>query len=551
MSTPLTPSAVAPAFAEQFTELETCDLPLHILESAARLGQATLSLDAHEASVREANAEKIIIPGGEAAGSDRICSGLIASGMLSEGDLAHVEAVAQAVIEQDREALEDAVIDSYAAFKAGFLSPDRVTAKDRPMWRLFSVAKHVAERTDQCLLMSGALRAGRSLFYEQKAWLTEYAEESDQPRLIEHPAEENIDTLRALSMVDVIASVLRLPDNLVTDPRKQGDQADLRPILMAGLASRLDSMSEFSRFPVGILQTGDERGLKRLLKIAKSSGEVRTCTSKLAGILVDYQQIEKYAEAHQAVRDAVAVHNEASAAHIQARGDTASQSATQALHQLDQFTKEYVVHEPSSERVLGALSVENWIQRVVPTSYSRSAQKAWQERHQGLHEAVEKAAYQDQLTELNYAAEPLRAEIQSIDEKHTITARALRQLPDGLGLRRDLGEYLQSSSRRAVFMQDQAQQLAGLALQLEADPEKQHGFIDDVVALRQAWTGIEFLQGKDAEHAGLMRTLDLLVECYENAPETLLSNPRLQSVWQLARLSQQAPSIQELSTDSE
>lgn len=551
MSTSSEPS-VAPAFAEQFAELQACGLPAHILESAARLGEATLTLDAHEAFTYEVDTERIIIPGGERAVSERIYSGLLVSGRVSEGDLAHVKAVAQTVLEQDNKALEAAVIDSYAAFATGFLNPDKVTAKDPPMWRLFSVAKHTAEQTDQHLLTSGALRDGKLLFYNQKAWVAAYVEEPDQLKLFAHPVEEDIDALRALSMVDVMADVLRLPDGFVTDSRKQGAQADLRPILMAGLVSRLGDAKEFRAFAPTILGATRNKGrLNSLREIINPLGGLRTYFGVLAEVLIDYQRIEKYAGAHQAVRDAVARHNEVSAERIRAQGDATTLLTNQAVQQLDQLTREYVAEAPSPERMLGALSVENWLQRVVPTSYSRSEQKTWLQRHRSLHEAVEEGAHQDQIAELKRATEPLQTQVQAIDEKYTITGHALRQLPGGLELRRELNSYLELGSRRVMFMKDQAQQLVGLALQLAADPERQRSFADDVAVLHRTWTDIVSLQGKDTARTGLIQTIGLLVECYENVPVKLLRNTQLQSIWQLARLSQQALSTQEQPADSE
>lgn len=535
--------SVAPAFAEQFAELQACNLPPHILESAARLGEATLALDAHEAFIHEVNTEEMIVPDSEQAGSSRICDDLQESGMVSERDVAHVKAVARTVVEQDPEALEDAIIHSWTAFANGFLNPDRVTVKDPPMWRLFSVAKHVADRTDQRLRTGDILHVEQARLDERKAWLATYVKESDQPKVLARPVEEDIDVLRALCMVDVMACVLRLPDGLLTSPREQGGEMNMHPILMAGLVSKLDSEREFKALAVAVFQTAGKLGSLR--EIFGSLRGVKVASKELKAVLGDYKRVEQYAATYRSVDDTITTYNEASAEHAQTQREAVAQPINQELQQLNQQTKEYVTQASSPERMLGALSVENWIRRVVPATYSRSEKKRWEQDHRFLHEAVDESARRHQLAELAQATEPLQARVRAIDEKYVITAHALRQLPGGLELRQGLSSYLEPSPHRVVFMKNQAQQLVGLALQLAADPERQHDFVDDVAALRQTWANIAFLQGERTVHTGLMQTLDLLGECYEHAPPALLGNAQLQSIWQLARLSQEPPTESE------
>jgi hypothetical protein len=183
------------------------------------------------------------------------------------------------------------------------------------------------------------------------------------------------------------------------------------------------------------------------------------------------------------------------------------------------------------EKLLVALALESWGVRL-----ARSVTELFGSRLQAktpLHDTVRYLERMEQEQQSSGRIEELSSLIEIFDQTYTVSAKQLRAM-GGLGLRKRLEDWVEPGSQKALFLQEKAQAIAGLALQYAADPKKLQFLRRDLYDARIAWIELSTIKKGAIERNGLLSAVDTLLELYESATDPQLNDKSLQPLWNFA-----------------
>lgn len=193
----------------------------------------------------------------------------------------------------------------------------------------------------------------------------------------------------------------------------------------------------------------------------------------------------------------------------------------------------YVVQQPSSERLLGALAVENILDMFVADSKNTSGlvvlngdRSRYAPRQ--LHRAIESQVILEQAQSEEARVVEITVSMMEIVSRYEISSKKLRSHENGLALRHRVESLHESGN--PVFTEDASKQIASLALFRAELPN----LVPDIAELRNLWLELQGIKGRRVERSQLLARIDTLLELHDAASAKLLDDNSLVEVWKLA-----------------
>lgn len=197
--------------------------------------------------------------------------------------------------------------------------------------------------------------------------------------------------------------------------------------------------------------------------------------------------------------------------------------------ELDNNLRNFLDKNPSKETMIGALLVEKTMSDI----FNRHT--SVKDYVMVLHNEVDRLDKQSQLETLSLSLQNITKEIEEIDDGYQVSGSQVRKL-GGKELRRQLLDISTNGSEKSNFNNDSAQQIAGLSLQLESgqlDPEQ---LTADIRKLSELWNNVDFINKDKPSHRGLLKSVESLIDCFNDASPKQLNDKNLKAVWELAKI---------------
>ncbi|MCA9309179.1 hypothetical protein KC973_02285, partial [Candidatus Saccharibacteria bacterium] len=277
-----------------------------------------------------------------------------------------------------------------------------------------------------------------------------------------------LEVLQALVIVDIMALTKRLPGEYLAElvDAQEGDVLNPQQLATLQLLSNLHTPGGL-RGAIELLfeeAPRDEAGVlvEPFGTLYERAMELSSAWSKLGAAQSAAEAINKIATDRYNTKIDVIGHD-----HHKTRHETGVAAGLLLQKAGVQFTE-----NPTQDSMMRALSAENWLQAVFDRRISQDPRLAKDAPtdYRTLHHAIEKQKRTSQERELQTEIAAIRGRIEDIESQYEVSSRMVRKLEGGLELRRLLEDWVEPGSQRPLFTQDQAQQLAGLALQYRDNP---------------------------------------------------------------------------------
>lgn len=272
----------------------------------------------------------------------------------------------------------------------------------------------------------------------------------------------------------------------------------------------------------------------------RAKGAHKAAAERVGSVMRTFGKIERFDTAN----DVLIAHKNVLELEPQVTVRETSSSAFEALasaiDDCGHITDEYYYDEPDKKKLLESLAIETWIVEVMIAylegsgSISTKTEADDMRKEKRIHKALNYIILQEQLEELEATISPLEQERKKIEANHVISSQLIRRLPGGMQLRRRIEDWHEAGSQRTLFTQDEAQALAGWAINV-AETDSGEAFKQDVMRLRRIRSDLALL-GQHANTKDMIRRIDTLVELYESASDKELADEALLPLWNLARL---------------